>query len=264
MSQKILTALVLCLAVCCVAFAGCTGSDSKTPAQSGAEEKPTYVVGIDAPYPPFSIMGKDGKPTGFDTETMLWIAEKEGFNVEFKQIAFDSLVPALNGKNIDLVHSGMTITPERLEQVNFSIPYWTVNQTVIAREGSALTMDDVLAGKATIGTQRGTTAEIWIDENLVQKGLMDKKNLKHHDNIANAVTDLQNGNIDAVMFDSTVINDVIAGKKLQKIGSVDTGEQFGIAVRKGDNELLATINDGLEKFMNDPYRQELIQKYKME
>ncbi|MDD4254292.1 MAG: transporter substrate-binding domain-containing protein [Methanofollis sp.] len=81
---------------------------------------------------------------------------------------------------------------------------------------------------------------------------MDKKNLKHHDNI------------DVVMFDSTVINDVISGKKLQKIGSVDTGEQFGITVRKGDNELLSTINDGLEKFMNDPYRRELIPKYTME
>ncbi|WP_298669775.1 basic amino acid ABC transporter substrate-binding protein [uncultured Methanofollis sp.] len=264
MSQKYLTALVLCIVVCCAAFAGCIGSDSKNPAQTDAEEKPTYIVGIDAPYPPFSIMGKDGNPTGFDTDTMLWIAEKEGFNVKFQQIAFDSLIPALNGGKIDLVHSGMTITPDRMEQVNFSIPYWTVNQTVIVREGSTLTMDDVLAGKATIGTQTGTTADIWIDKNLVQKGLMDKKNLKHHTNIANAVTDLENGNIDAVMFDSTVINDVIAGKKLQKIGTIDTGENFGIAVRKGDDKLLAMIDDGLEKFMNDPYREELIQKYHME
>ncbi|QSZ66434.1 transporter substrate-binding domain-containing protein [Methanofollis aquaemaris] len=265
MSKSFITALLIGAAVMCACFAGCTGTESPSAsAEAGADNVPTYIVGIDAPYPPFSLVDKEGKPTGFDTESMEWIAKDQGFKVEFRQIAFDSLVTSLEGKNIDIIYSGMTITPDREEKVNFTHPYWQVNQTVIIKTDSSLTMDDVMAGKATVGTQRGTTAGIWMDEHLVANGTMPKENVKHYDTISLAVTDLENGNIDAVMFDSTVINDVMAGKNLEKIGSIDTHEYFGIGVRKSDTALLNSLNEGLDKLMNDPYWQELITKYNME
>lgn len=265
MSKSVITALLIGAAVMCACFAGCTGTETPSAsAEAGAGDVPTYVVGIDAPYPPFSLVDKEGNPTGFDTESIEWIAEEQGFKVEFRQIAFDSLVTSLEHKNIDIIYSGMTITPDRAEKVNFTNPYWQVNQTVITKAESDLTMDDVLAGTATVGTQRGTTAGIWMDKHLVENGTMPKENVRHYDTISMAATDLENGNIDAVMFDSTVINDVIAGKDLKKIGSVDTQEFFGIGVRKGDTELLNTLNVGLDKLMDDPYWQELIEKYNME
>ncbi|QYZ77919.1 transporter substrate-binding domain-containing protein [Methanofollis formosanus] len=265
MSKSVITALLIGAAVMCACFAGCTGTETPgASSETGADNVPTYIVGIDAPYPPFSLVDKEGKPTGFDTESMEWIAKEQGFKVEFRQIAFDSLVTSLEHGNIDIIYSGMTITPDRAEKINFTHPYWQVNQTVITKADSALTMDNVMAGKATVGTQRGTTAGIWMDEHLVANGTMPKENVKHYDTISLAVTDLENGNIDAVMFDSTVINDVMAGKNLKKIGSIDTQEYFGIGVRKSDTALLNSLNEGLDTLMNDPYWQELITKYNME
>ena len=84
----------------------------------------------------------------------------------------DGIIPALQAGKIDMVYSGMTITPERSEQVNFSTPYLTINQTIAIRNDSTLSADDILAGKAIIGAQRGTTGAIWAENNLVGTGKM--------------------------------------------------------------------------------------------
>ncbi|MDX8550587.1 basic amino acid ABC transporter substrate-binding protein [Methanospirillum sp. J.3.6.1-F.2.7.3] len=223
-----------------------------------------YRVGIDAAYQPFSMVGPDGKATGFDVDSMKWIAKDQGFEVEFIPIAWDGIIPALQASKIDLVYAGMTITDERKEKVNFSKPYWTVNQMVVVKEGSPITLDQVKNGSVIIGTQRGCTAAIWIDENLVNKSLMSAANLKLYDNTPLAVDDLVSGRIDAVMYDSTVMNDIIAGKPVAKIGMVETNEDFGIAVRKDDTELLEKLNAGLDKLMASPDWEALKQKYKME
>ncbi|NYT05385.1 MAG: basic amino acid ABC transporter substrate-binding protein [Methanomicrobiales archaeon] len=270
MDRRLLIAGVLCMAVLSICFAGCTGTETPAGGEqaiatqaSESTDAPTYIVGIDVPYPPFSMIDKEGKAIGFDVESMEWIAEDQGFNVEFQQVAWDGIIPALLAKKIDMVYSGMTITEERKEKVAFSDSYWTVNQAVIARADSTLVMDDILSGEKTIGTQRGCTAAIWIDENMIQAGQMPEENLKLYDNIPLAITDLESGRVDAVMYDSTVINDIIQGKDVTKIGYVETNEQFGIAVRKEDTELLQSLNEGLAKLMADTHWQELQDKYGM-
>lgn len=251
--------------------AGCTSST-----QSGVQEKnvssdntssgtkQVYRVGIDPVYPPFTMMSEKGEPTGFDVESLKWIAKDQGFEADFQGIAWDGIIPALNANKIDMVYAGMTITDERKEKVDFSKPYWTVNQTVVTKQGSPITMDQVKSGKATIGTQRGCTAAIWVEDNLVNKSLMSADNLKQYDNTPLAVEDLVAGRTDAVIYDSTVINDIIEGKPVQKIGSIETNEQFGIAVRKSDAELLKKLNTGLDHLMASPDWKALIQKYNME
>jgi polar amino acid transport system substrate-binding protein len=252
--------VVLCLLL---AAAGCTGSQKPaSPAAAGTAEK-TYIVGIDGQYQPFSYVDSNGNAQGFDVDAMRWIAEKKGMKVTFSPTAWDGIIPALQARKIDLIYAGMTITPERAEQVNFSIPYWEVNQDVVARAGSNLTLDEVKAGKAVIGTQSGCTAAIWIDRNLISTGKMPQGNLKLYDNTPLAVDDLTSGRIDAVMYDDLVLKDIIANKSVKKIGNIETREEFGIAVRKSDPDLLATLNDGLVQLKADPYWQELIKKYNM-
>lgn len=224
----------------------------------------TYKVGIDVPYPPFSMVDANGNPVGFDCESIQWIAKDQGFSIDFIPTAWDGIIPALQAKKIDMVYSGMTITEERKEKVNFSKPYWVVNQMVVVKEGSSVTLDEVETGKATIGTQRGCTAAIWVDENLVNKSLMSAENLKLYDNTPLAVEDLISGRVDAVMYDSTVMNDIIAGKPVSKIGVIETNEEFGIAVRKDDTELLQKLDAGLDHLMASPDWPALIEKYKME
>lgn len=263
METKTSVILLVFLVAGVLIAAGCTGTQTPTTVTPTAPAMKTYLVGIDVPYPPFSFLDDKGNPTGFDVDSIKWIAEKEGFKVEFLQVAWDGIIPALEAKKIDMIYSGMTITDVRKQKVNFSIPYWLVNQDVVAREGSNLTLNDVLAGKATLGTQRGCTAAIWIEENLIKKGLMPETNLKNYDNTPLAVNDLEAGRIDAVMYDDLSLKDMIKGKAVKKIGFIETKEEFGIAVRKEDTELLAKLNDGLIKLKADPYWASLIQKYAM-
>ena len=122
---------------------------------------------------------------------------------------------------------------------------------------------EIISGNVKIGTQSGCTAETWIEKNLIETGKMPRDNLKLYDNTPLAVNDLEAGRIDAVMYDDHVLNEIIQGKNLHIVGNVETKEEFGIAVRKSDPELLATLNDGLAQLKNDPYWQELIVKYKM-
>ena len=262
MMRNFMSGTIALIGLCLLlAAAGCTSSQPASPA-AGISEK-TYIVGIDGQYQPFSYLDSKGDAQGFDVDAMRWIAEKKGMKVTFQATAWDGIIPALQAKKIDLIYAGMTITPERAEQVNFSEPYWEVNQDVVARSDSTLTLDDVKAGKAILGTQSGCTAAIWIDKNLIGTGKMPQGNLKLYDNTPLAVDDLSSGRVDAVMYDDLVLKDIIAGKPLKKIGNIETKEEFGIAVRKSDPEVLATLNDGLVQFKADPYWQELITKHKM-
>ena len=223
----------------------------------------TYIVGTDGQYQPFSYVDSDGNMQGFDVDSMRWIAEKNGFRVKFQVIEWDWIIPALLADKIDIIYSGMTINPERSEKVDFSEPYWIVNQDVVARSDSAITLDDGAAGKAIIGTQNGCTAATWIDQNLVETGKMPSSQLKLYANTPLAVDDLVAGRIDAVMYDDLVLKDIIANKPVKIIGNIETQEEFGIAVRKSDRQLLAMLNDGLAQLKADPYWQELIVKYRM-
>lgn len=262
-----------------LAAAGCSSSSNPAPAspassvQSGQEargaitpaaaQKKTLVVGIDGEYKPFSYLDPSGSATGFDVDSMKWIAQKKGMDVEFQPVAWDGIIPALQAGKVDLIYAGMTITPERAEQVNFSTPYWEVNQDVVAKAGSKITLDDVKTGKAIIGAQSGCTAAIWVDKNLISTGKMSQDHLKLYANTPLAIDDLVAGRVDAVMYDDNVMKAMIEGRPVGIIGNIETKEEFGIAVRKSDPELLATLNDGLAELKADPYWQELIVKYKM-
>ena len=272
MMTKLLTPLVLAGLILLLCCAGCTTQNApETPAApdqaatpAPSSELPVYKVGIDVPYPPFSMMDEKGEPTGFDVESVRWIGKDQGFTPEFHAVAWDGILPALMAGKIDMVYSGMTITEERKAKVNFSDTYWIVQQMVVSKEGSPITLDEVQAGKVRIGTQRGCTAAIWGEDNLVNTSLMPAENLKQYDNTPLAVEDLIAGRIDAVMYDSTVMNDIIAGKPVQKLGMIETNEEFGIAVRKEDSELLEKLNAGLANLKASPDWQALIEKYRME
>lgn len=259
--------LVLIMAVT-VAFAGCTSSDD-TPAkpQVNISDKTVYIVGIDGgDYAPYAFIDSDGNAQGFDVESVKWIAENQGFDVKIQPMAWDSIIPSLMNNKIDMVYAGMTITPpERKEQVDFSIPYWIVNQSVAVHEDSGYTLDDFKNGTLVIGAQSGTTGQIWIEENLIETDLMPKENLKAtYPNFPLVAEDLKIKRIDAAIYDKPPpMLEAIAGKPIVIVGEINTGEEYGVAIRKGDTELLNTMNAGITALMADPYWEELKTKYEM-
>jgi polar amino acid transport system substrate-binding protein len=266
MQRKILGLLVLLL-VGTLLLAGCTGTppakNNTTNGTSVAGLKDTYIIGVDAAYPPYTSQEKDGSFTGFDIESARWIANKLGFKVEFQAVAWDGMIPALQAKKIDMVYSGMTITEERKQQVAFSKPYLKINQSVTVRGDSTLTFDDIMAGKVVIGCQRGTTGEMWVQDNLIATGKMPASNLKSFDNFPLAITALTNKQVDATVYDKPSTVDAIKGQSAKIIHEIDTSEEYGIAIRKDDTALLETMNKGLDLIMKDPYWNELKTKYSL-
>jgi polar amino acid transport system substrate-binding protein len=225
-----------------------------------AEEK-VYVNGIDANFPPFAYVDKNGNPDGFDVKALDWIANDQGFKVKHQPMDWDGIIPSLNAKKIDIIASGMSITDKRKEQVNFSIPYWKIEQVLVAPKDAGMSVEQILDKGNKVGVQRGTTEAKWIEENLIKKG---KKNfsLVYYDSAPLAVEDVVNGRIVAAAMDDAPARDAEKKKPVKIVGRFGMpDEDFGYAVRKADTELLQKIDAGLKKLMASPYWEELKMKY---
>ncbi len=225
-----------------------------------AQAEKTYINGIDANYPPFGYVNEKGEPDGFDVKAIDWIAKEMGFKVVHQPMDWDGIIPSLLSKKIDLIASGMSISPEREAQVAFTDPYWTFATVLVGKEGTKLTVDETFNGKTRIGVQRGTTEHTTLDQKKIDENL--KYTLRYYDSAPLAIEDLINGRLDAAAMDSFPANDAIAkGKKIQVIGTFGPEETFGVATRKEDVELRKMIDEGYKKLQNDPYWDELNRIY---
>jgi polar amino acid transport system substrate-binding protein len=228
-----------------------------------AAEK-VYINGIDANFPPFAYVDKNGNPDGFDVKALEWIAKDQGFKVKHQPMDWDGIIPSLNAKKIDMIASGMSINEKRKEQVNFTIPYWKIEQVLVAPKDSKMTVDQILGQGNKVGVQRGTTEAKWIEENLIKKG---GKNfsLVYYDSAPLAVEDVLNGRIVAAAMDDAPAKDAVKKKPVKIAGTFGMpDEEFGYAVRKADTALLKKLNAGLKKLMASPYWGELKKKYDLD
>jgi polar amino acid transport system substrate-binding protein len=225
-----------------------------------AAEK-VYINGIDANFPPFAYVDKSGNPDGFDVKALDWIAKEMGFKVKHQPMDWDGIVPSLKAKKIDIVASGMSITDERKQQVNFTTPYWKIKQVLVAKKDAKVTAEKALADGNKIGVQRGTTEAKWIEENLIKKGGK-KFELVQYDSAPLAIEDVLNGRIIAAAMDDAPALDAAKKKPVKILGGFGMAdEQFGYAVRKEDTEFLKKLNEGLKKLMKSPAWAELKKTY---
>lgn len=228
-----------------------------------AEEK-VYINGIDANFPPFAYVDKNGVPDGFDVKSVDWIAKEMGFKVTHKPMDWDGIIPSLKAKKIDMIASGMSITEKRQEQVNFTIPYWIISQVLVAPKNCGISVDEILSNGNKVGVQRGTTEAKWMEENLIQKAKKDFS-LVHYDSAPLAVEDVVNGRIVAAAMDDAPAKDAVKKKPVKILGTFGMAEEnFGYAVRKEDKKLLNMLNEGLKRLMASPYWEELKKKYELD
>ena len=221
----------------------------------------TYINGIDPNYPPFAYIDeKTGQPAGFDVDSLNWIAKNQGFEIKHQPMNWDGIVPALLANQIDMVASGMSITPERAKIVQFSDPYWKVNRVFIVPADSSLTVEEILAKPIKVGVQRGTSEANAIRQEKDAKGY--PMELRQYDSAPLAVEDLLNGRIQAALMDELPADDAIAkGRAVKKAGTHGEPDDFGVALRKDEKELRGLIDEGYRKLKADPYWQELQKKY---
>jgi len=251
MGRKIFRVLILFMVVSFIAGAA-----------NGLAKDKVYINGIDANFPPFAYVDKNGAPDGFDVKSVDWIAKEMGFKVTHQPMDWDGIIPSLRAKKIDMVASGMSITDKRKEQVNFTIPYWKIAQVIVAPKGCTRSVDELLSNGNKVGVQRGTTEAKWIKENLIKKGK--DFTLVEYDSAPLAIEDLLNGRIVGAAMDDAPAEDAARKKPVKIIGTFGmASEDFGYAVRKEDTKLLNTMNEGLKRLMASPYWEELKAKYKL-
>lgn len=218
------------------------------------------VNGIDANFPPFAFIDKTGTPSGFDVEAMNWIAKEMGYEVEHKAFDWDGIVTSLLTKKIDMVASGMSITADRLKKVAFTNPYWTIQQVMVVKKDSGLTIEDLLKGKKIVGVQQGTSEAKWLKE-AAQKNDWNFE-LRYYNSSPLAVEDILNGRISAAAMDDAPAKDAADKKDVKILGTFGMeSEEFGYAVRKEDTQLIKDMNEGLKRLMASDYWKELIKKY---
>ncbi len=243
--------LALALVATVVALAGCSGSSSSTSTTT-TEEKPaadfklvtpgTLTVGSDTSFPPFESMNGD-VAEGFDVDLVAAMAKEMGLESKFLTEGFDTLIPTLKaGGKFDMIASGMTITDERKQEIDFTDPYIDSNQSIAVRKDFTYTDESSFAGKK-VGCQAGTTGLDWATENLKPKGA----EIVEFKTATDALSALQAGNVDGVVNDlpvtAALVKDPAKGLVIAK--EIPTGEQYGFAVSKENPELLKALNEAL-------------------
>jgi polar amino acid transport system substrate-binding protein len=198
-------------------------------------------VGTSADFPPFEFQDeKTGEYLGFDIDLINAIGEAAGMEVDIVNAAWDGLIPGLLTGNFDCIISAMTITEERLKAVDFSDPYFSASQVIVTKidDTSINTIDD-LVGKQ-VSVQIGTTGDLTASE--IEGAIVKRFNLA-----PDAIQEVRNGGVAACIIDLAVAEEISQQYKDIKYGEPITTEEYGIAIRKGNAQLLEKINEGIAK-----------------
>jgi polar amino acid transport system substrate-binding protein len=214
----------------------------------------TVIASLD--FPPFENL-ENGEAVGFEVDLINEIGKRLNLTVDIQNKKFDAIVPAIAaGGSADLGVSGITITPEREEQVLFSDSVYDSNQAIVAMKDSGITDVSQLEGK-TIAAQSGTTGSDWARENI--KGCT----VTDFDEVTACFAALQSGQADAVSIDLPVAMDMVknAYQDAQVIKETPTGEQLGIAINKQNTALQSAINKALADMRSDGTYQKIYDKW---
>lgn len=228
--------------------AGCLGDDD------------VIVPGTAPGFPPFEFT-RDGELVGFDIDLAEAVIEEAGYEADdWVEVEFDSLIPSLTGDDIDLVAAAMTITEDRAETIAFSDPYYESDQAVLVRsdDDSPPDEEDDLAGRR-VGAQGGTTGEGEV-ERMIDDGTVNEDDYRQYDNYTLAVSDLESGNVDAIVVDIPVANNFEASRDVAIAFIIETGEEFGFGMRQ-DDDRLDDINSGLATVQNDGTYEDLVEEW---
>ncbi|GJF25037.1 transporter substrate-binding domain-containing protein [Streptomyces sp. HO565] len=229
-----------------VLVAGCTSSDDgggKKTAAGGVElvKAGQLTTCTHLPYPPFQSE-IDGRVQGFDVALVDLVAEDLGVEQDIVDQPFENFKTggSLNAGQCDLAAAGMTITEERKKNVDFSDPYFQATQAVLADKDSAISSFADLKGKK-VGAQAQTTGEDYT------KGQgLDPVSFESSDAVLNG---LRTGQVDAVVIDYPVVQGWLKDKAnagaFEVAEQIDTGEQYGFTVKKGNDKLREAINKAL-------------------
>ena len=219
------------------------------------------IMATNANFPPYEYMEGE-EYAGIDIDLAEKIAEKLGKELVIENVEFGSIVTGVQSGKYDVGIAGMTVTPERMEQVNFSDSYATGVQVVIVKEGSDITDLDALSGEdVMIGVQQDTTGHIYASD-TVENGGYGEDHVTPFLNGADAVNALVSGSVDAVIIDQEPAKSFVANNEGLKILEAEWAvEDYAIAINKEDTQLLEDINKALAELKADGTIDAIVAEY---
>ena len=253
-------AMVLSLGLVACGNGGGEESSEAADKLDAVKESGKLVVAMSADYPPFEFHStKDGadKVAGVDVDLANAVAKEIGVDVEVKEMTFDGLVGALKADKVDMVISGMSPSPERKENVDFSDVYYTGKNVLIVREGE----EDKITSEDQVKSMKVAAQKGSIQETYAKK--IGCTGLKSLESVPDLMMELKNGNVDAVIVNDTVglINvNQIDGIALSSFNlpEGDAEESMAIAVKKGNNTAyLEAINKAVKDFVANDLQKSL-------
>ena len=250
------------LVMAAVALALVAGVNVKTHAAENllnkVKERGTLLVGLEGTYPPFSFQGENGKLTGFEVEFAEQLAQHLGLKASLKPTKWDGMLASLDSKRIDVVINQVTISDERKKKYDFSTPYTVSGIQALTRKdkaGSVNKPEDLASKKVGVGL--GSNYEQWLRENV--KGV----DIRTYDDDPTKYQDLRSGRLDAILVDRLAALDLVkkTGDTMAVAGPAFSRQESGVALRKGNDDLLKAIDQAIAEMQKDGSLSKLSQKW---
>lgn len=221
-------------------------------------QRGTLVVGLEGTYPPFSFQDQNGTLNGFEVDFSRALGKQLGVKVQLQATKWDGMLAALESRRLDVVINQVTITPQRKNKYDFSTPYTVSGIQVLTRKGEEgkFQKPQDLNGKK-VGLGLGTSYEQWLKTNV--PGAV----VRTYDDDPTKYQDLRSRRIDAILIDRLAAFDLMqkSGGQLVPAGKPFAREESGVAMRKGNPELLAAVNQAIAHMRQDGTLKQISMKW---
>ena len=212
------------------------------------------VLATEAGFAPYEYY-EDGKVVGVDIDIAKEIAKELGKELVIKDVSFDFVINEVKSGKADFAAAGISITPEREKEVDFTIEYTTSNQVVVVKKGSSITNFDDIKNKK-IAVQLGSVADLYVEENYK------KATIVPHKKYLSAVEDVKTGKADCIVMDELPAKEIVKeNDNLVILDGFLFQDKYGMIVKKGNDELKEKINKVLERMKNDGTIDQLVLKH---
>lgn len=257
MNSKRQSTTIATLGVAALALGLAACGDSNGSAGGDGEIADTYVVASDTSFVPFEFE-EDGEYVGFDIDIINAIADEVGFEIDLATTNFDGIIPGLQTGSFDIAIAGITITEERRETVDFTSPYYKSGLRIgVPVEDTEIQGIEDLEG-LNVASRLGSTSAAYIEENI------DGATANTYEQLDQMYLSVEGGGSDAVLYDAPNVEYYIltAGEdSLKVVGDLLEAQDYGIAVAKGNDELLAAMNEALAGLIDDGTYSEIFEKW---
>lgn len=260
--KKRIALLAIAIFTLTLLFSGC-GQNKQAAGDNSwndIKKKGEFVIGLDDSFPPVGFKDDKGELVGFDIDMAKEAAKRMGVKPVFKSVQWDGVLLSLNNKDIDVIWNGLTITDKRKQQIAFSKVYLQSKQITVVKNDSTIKSKKDLAGKV-VGIQLGSSSETSVNSDTATSKSL--KELKKYSNNTEALMDLSQGRVDAVVVDEAVGRYYISKKPgTYKILDEDFGkEDWGVGIRKSDVSFKNELDKALDSMKADGTADKISEKW---